>query len=394
MSDAKTNLDRLRWAAVLLLFAGVAPLGCEPSPSKASPAAKAAEAQVPAVDPIPVETLAVESGDHDETFAVFGTLEIGSSVRVSAETAGRALDVPFEEGEKVRAGSRLIRVDTQLDSARIKVLESQVDSAQREFDRASSLAGQGLATPQQLKQTKAALETAQLNLRQAEIAASRAGVRSPVTGWIHRKIVDEGEWVAPGSPIAEIVDLERLELVGNVPESRLRFVSEGDSVQVHIPAMDHHVPGTIKRIGLQALGQTRTFPVEIEVENPELKLRAGMHARIDFVKKRWSNAVLIPRDAVLQGFSGAEAMVYPGGEAPEGAAELRKLKLGPNAGERVVVLDGLRAGDRLVVRGHRGLVDGALVRQVSHWPTLEAFRTRGAAQTSTSTEDTPEDDQP
>ena len=362
---------------VLFLAAVATSTGCEQEQTSASPAAEAKETNVDSneVDPIPIETLEIRAEDHVETFSSFGILEPIDSVTVSAETAGRALNVPFKEGEQIRAGQRVLRVDTQLDSARIDVLESQVDSAQREYDRTKELAEQGLATPQQLDQgAESALETAQLNLKQARVAASKGGVRSPVSGYVHRKLTEEGEWVGPGSPIATIIDMDKLKVVGNVPESRLRYVEEGAEVDIVIPARDEVMTGTIHRIGLDALPQTRTYPVEVHISNPEMKLRPGMHARVEFVKKTWKQALKIPRDAILQGFSGSEAMVFPNSEGGVAGAELRRVALGPNDGAEVLVKSGLEDGQRLIVRGHRGLVDGALVREVNHWESLEQFR--------------------
>ncbi|MGM0555857.1 MAG: efflux RND transporter periplasmic adaptor subunit [Myxococcota bacterium] len=365
-------------AAVFVLAGGVVcAMGCESTASKASPAAEAESGESTSkneVDPIPVETMSVHAEDYTETFSSFGTVEPVDSVTVSAEAGGRALDVPFEEGQRIKAGSRLIRVDTQVDSARIDVLENQVEAAQREYERTKRLHGEGLATDQQLDQAESSLESAQLNLTQAKVAASKGGVRSPVSGFVHRKMVEEGEFVSPGAPVATIVGMDELKVIANVPESRLKFVEEGDQVDVTIPAVDTDFSGTIHRIGLDAIAPTRTYPVEVRVQNEDGSLRPGMYARANFVKKRWKDAVLIPRDSVLQGFSGAEAMVYPSEDSDTAEAELHQLDLGPNAGAQVLVKSGVNAGDRLIVRGHRGLVDGALVRQVNHWESLEEFR--------------------
>lgn len=352
-------------------------IGCEASQSNASPTAEASrsgEEQANEVDPIPVETLTMRATDHVETFSSFGRLAPNESVTVSAETAGRALDVPFEEGQRIKAGSRLLRVDTQLDSARIDVLESQVDSAQREYERTRRLADEGLATPQALDQAESALESAQLNLKQAKVAASKGGVRSPVDGYVFQKMIEEGEWAGPGAPIATIIDLDTLEVVGNVPESSLKYIEEGDEVDVVVPAADVHLSGTVHRIGLDAFPQTRTYPVEVRVDNAEKKLRPGMHVRMEFVKKKWEGVVMAPRDAILQGFSGSEAMVVPREAEGEARAKLRHLELGPNVEAQVIVTSGLAPGDHLIVRGHRGLVDGALVREVNQWESIEEFR--------------------
>lgn len=349
--------------------------GCQPPNSDAAPAdgdAKAVE-----VEPVPVETLTVQTSDFTESFEVPASAKPFDQVTVSAEAGGRVLVAPFEEGEEVRAGSRLLRVDTQLDSARINLAESQLESAQREYDRTKNLVAKGLATPQQLDRAEDALENARLSLEQSKIGASKGGVRSPVSGVILQKHVKKGEFASPGAPIATIIQYDKLKVVGQVPESRIRYVEVGDTVTVTFPARDTTLEGQVTRRALSASSSTGTFAVEITVENPKLELLPGMSARVEIIKKQWNDAVLVPREAVLQGFSRSETMVLPTDDEV-GKAELRVVALGPSAGADVVITAGLAAGDQLIARGHRGLVDGAVVRRVRHFGSIKQMRSSGA----------------
>lgn len=349
--------------------------GCEPPESDAAPSE--GDARSVEADAIPVETLTIQARDFVDSFEVPAGAEPYEKVTVSAEAGGRVLVAPFEEGEEVRAGSRLLRVDTELDSARIDLAESQLESAQREYDRTKKLVDKGLATPQQLDRAEDSLENARLSLEQSKIGASKGGVRSPVSGVILQKHVKKGEFASPGAPIATIIQYDKLKVVGQVPESRIRFVNVGDTVSVTFPAREATLQGEVTRRALSASPRTGTFAVEITVENPDLEILPGMSARVEIIKKIWDSAVVVPREAVLQGFSRSETMVLPTDDEV-GNAELHVVELGPSAGADVVITSGLAAGDRLIVRGHRGLVDGALARQVRHFDSIEQMRSAGA----------------
>lgn len=352
--------------------------GCKPPPSDAAAAAKTDKTEDAEADPIPVETLTVESHDFVESFDVPAKAEPVDEITVAAEAGGRVLRAPFEEGEEVRAGSTLLRVDTELDSARIDLLENQIEAAQREYNRTKKLVDQGLATPQQLDQAEDALENARLNLEQAKIGASKGGVRSPSSGVVLHKHIEVGEFASPGAPIATIVNYDKLHVVGHVPETRIRYVNVGDTVEVAFPARDATLTGQVTHRALTASPRTGTYAVEVTVDNPERAVLPGMSARMKIVKKQWEDVVIVPREAVLQGFSRSETMVLPGDDDVT-KAELHVVELGPSAGPNVVITRGLEPGQRLIVRGHRGLVDGALARAVRHFDSIDTMRGAAAA---------------
>ena len=357
--------------ALTILLAALA--GCDPGSSKASARKDATEAE-----PIPVETLTVHTRDFDQIFEVPAKAVADKEVTVSAEAAGRVLAAPFDEGDAIRAGARLIEVDTEMDSARIDLLENQLDSARREYERTEKLHEKGLATPQQLDQAETAVENARLNLEQAKVGLSKGGVRSPATGFVLRKMLDKGEFASPGAPIATITKYDPVIIRGQVPESLITRLKVGDPVEVFVPALDTVFETTVTRRAIEASSRTGTFGIEVRLDNAELEILPGMSARLRAVQKKWKDAPIVPREAILQGHSRAEAMVFPGTDEV-GEAALRVVDLGPSRGPDVVVKSGLKQGARLIVRGHRGLVDGAHVRQVRHFDTLAHMRRAGAS---------------
>lgn len=356
---------------------GIYASGCETPDSDASPAEGQDAASATESAPIPVETLGVSAADFTETFEVRATAEPVDQVTVSAETGGRILRVSFEEGDEIKAGSRLVKLDTEADSARIDVLENQLDSARREYERTQRLAEDGLATPQQLDQAETTLENARLSLEQAKVGLSKGGINSPMSGVVSIKHIDQGGFASPGAPIATIIDYDKILLKGQVPERRVRYVRLGDSVDVYLPALDKTVAGEITRRSLHTSPRTGTYTVEVQVDNPDRAILPGMSAQMTLLRKQWEQVVMVPREALLQGFQRSEAMVVDSIDEP-GPAHLRVVDLGPSAGPDVVITDGLEPSDLLIVRGHRGLVNSARVNSVRHFESIDQMRSSGA----------------
>lgn len=343
------------WIALISLTA-VLTTGCDSGESDAK--------VKPGVSAIPVETMVVGTRPFVDTVDVSGVVRPMRDVRVSAEAPGRVLAAPFEEGEKIERGKLLLRVDSQVDSARIDVLKSQVSTAKREFDRTRMLAKQGLATPQQLDQAASQVDQASLNLKQARVAVGKSTIRSPIEGHVATKDVEKGEYVAPGKLLAHIVDYDTVKVEASVPEGDVRYITEGKKVDIFLPALERTVHGTVEKRAIVASERTRTYPVEIHVPNPGLEILPGMRARVIVPRKDYGEVVVVPREAVLEGFENEEIMVLES-EGDEGKAIVKRVELGPSAGGEVVVLSGVERGDRMIVKGHRGIADGTRVRVVS-----------------------------
>lgn len=312
----------------------------------------------------PVDVLELETTTFVDTFAVLGTAEPLETVQLSAEVPGRILQAYVEEGEAVRRGQPIFRIDVEVDQAGIDVLETQLQAAQRELTRLEALRAEGLATAQQLDRARTEVATVENNLRQRRLGVSRDLIASPIDGVLASRPADPGEYANPGAPLAEVIDYDTIVVHAQVPESELSYVQDRGDVDVFFPALNQTFTGQVHHIALRVSGTSRNFPVEIRLDNADRTIRPGMRARLHFERLRYENTVLLPRDAVLEGFLGREAMVLE--DTNQGLrARVRPITLGPETRDRVVVLDGLSKGDRVILRGHRGLVDEARVEIVT-----------------------------
>ncbi len=333
-------------------------LGCNPE-SEAAPKESAK-----ALEPLAVETTEVSAQRFVQTFEFPGVAEPIEQRRIAAEAGGRVLAAPFEEGDAVEKGDLLLRVDADNTNAQIDLIESQLASARREYNRSKRLAKEGLVTPQQLDQATSQLEQARLSLKQAKVGKSKSVVRSPFSGTVAAKFTEPGEFTGPGQPIIDLIDTSTIQMNVTVPESAIPYISKGDEVDVVFPSVGRRVTGTIHRRGVRVAQPTQTFPVEVHISNETGEILPGMRARVIIPKLTLEDAVVVPRDAILEGVNRREAMVVKDLEDSVGEAALRIVTLGGSRGNAVVVTDGLEVGDKLIVVGHRNVVDGAPVRVV------------------------------
>lgn len=361
--EPRSKAARTLWtsrAAILLLLTMASLTGCDkPEEGGAEGSAQAVE-----VKPMAVEIDRVRTQTFVQTLEFPGVAQPIDERTISAESGGRVTESPAQEGETVKKGELLLRVDARTTTAQINLLESQFSTAKREYSRLKKLAAEGLATPQQLDQLQGQVEQSELALKQARVGRGLSVVRSPFTGVVAMKNIEVGEFASPGQPIVQIIDTSTIELEVTIPESLISYVKVGDMVNVSFPAVNRTVQGKIVRRGVTVEQASQTFPIEIHIPNEDGALLPGMRARAIIPKLTIEDAVVVPRDALLEGVYQREAMVIEDRQGDVAKASLRVVEIGESRGNSVVITSGLKEGDMLITRGHRNVVDGTPVRIV------------------------------
>jgi membrane fusion protein (multidrug efflux system) len=262
------------------------------------------------------------ANDHDRAVSLFRKEAISTQERDKAVTA--------YEGtlEKVKAGGA-------------------------EVERAE--AAVVLAEAQTRDMAEAAVAQAEAALRQAKIALGEATIEAPIGGVVSMKYVDEGNMVGPTTPLVRIEDMDVVNVVGGLSERHLPALAEGStSATVTIDAYAGlRFVGAVYRAGPGIDPLTRTVEVEIRIPNPEHKLKPGMFARLALILQRRENVPVVSDEAFLR--AGEETFVYV---VNNSKAHRCALKMGLAEGTRHEVLEGVKPGEFVVVRGQHMLKDG------------------------------------
>jgi len=284
---------------------------------------------------------------------------------------GRVDQVLHREGDRVRAGDVLARVESREVSARLAQAEANVaaasameHNAKLTKERMERLLEKQAATRKNVEDATAGYDAAAANLEAANegVAAARmyvtySRVTAPFDGVVVEKRVEAGDTAAPGMPLFVVDDTSRVKIEAQVPESALRGRRVGDAVEIEVDAAGGGVRhATLSEILPAADPRSRTFTARAVLDNPDGALRAGMFARLRLPGQE-GKAVAVPESAAVQRGPLTGVFVVDS----QGIARLRWVTLGDARDGRVEILSGLAAGERIVTEPPAALEDGRRV---------------------------------
>lgn len=358
----------------------------EPSQERA-PSAPLEGVTISAVQPAPVQ----------DYFEAVGTVRSRKTATLSSKVVGTVIAVLVEEGDRVKKGQTLVEVDSRDLRAEIEAAEASVDEVnraikaaesavkaaqgQRElatatFQRYESLVGRGSVTPQEYDEVSARhkvavveVERAQENLHALEarreqakaklaytkILLGYARVVSPFDGVVTEKKGEVGMLASPGVPLLTTEDTGQYRLEVPVGESWLPQIKVGNRVSVSVDAVRQDLSGTVVEIVPAADPQSRTFTAKIDLP-PHPNMRSGLYGKARFFLGQ-KEVLLVPLEAILE--RGQLIGLYL--VDADGIARFRLVKTGQRHGDRVEILSGLKAGERVATRGVERISDGSRV---------------------------------
>jgi membrane fusion protein (multidrug efflux system) len=211
------------------------------------------------------------------------------------------------------------------------------------------------------------MQTAKADYENAKLLLSRTAVTSPMDGIIRRMDAKVGLQLSVGDPIAEILEIDRMKGVIGIPESDVTAVRHLSNVDITIQALEDKVIST-KKYFLSPSPETfaRLYNLELEIDNSDGEILAGMFVRADIIKKRIEDTLTVPFYSVIS--RNDEQYVFVD---EEGVARKRKVKLGIMEKWMVQITDGLNPGDRILVEGHRDVEDSQKIKIIKAFDSPE-----------------------
>ena len=237
---------------------------------------------VVATSPAPRSKVRVRTQSAEEvvrTIVVNGETAPARIVQISAETDGRVTSIGAERGSNVERGGLLVRLDERDRKARLAQAEATVKQREVEYQGRLKLQSESYVSEAQLQEAVAQLEAARAELRRAELDLEYMAVRAPFDGALQSRVVEVGDFLKVGDPIATFVDNRKIVVAADVSEFDARFVEVGETAEARL-ATGELVRGKIRYVAPVANATTRTFAVELEVDNSDGALRAGGTAEL------------------------------------------------------------------------------------------------------------------
>ncbi|QNH21116.1 MexH family multidrug efflux RND transporter periplasmic adaptor subunit [Xanthomonas sp. GW] len=357
MTRYSTRRRTASCAAALLITSTLLLGGCKPAAGDAQAKAKEAEK---APDAVPVEVAKASRRAVAASYSGTAALEARAESQVVAKTSGVALAVLAEEGQQVRAGQPLVRLDP--DRARLAVAQSeaQLRKLENNYRRSEQLVGQQLVSAADVDQIKYDLANVRAQHQLASLELSYATVVAPISGVIASRSIKTGNFVQINTPIFRIVDDSRLEATLNVPERELATLKAGQPVTLLADALPgKQYLGKVDRIAPVVDSGSGTFRVVCAFEEGAEALQPGMFGRIRIDYDQRADALVVPRLALLDD---GEPAVF---RVSAGKVTRVPVKLGYSEGPWVEIRDGLQPGDQVVTAGKVALRDGSRVQVIA-----------------------------
>jgi len=277
------------------------------------------------------------------------------NAKISLEQAQTSLSVAERNYELTKETyNNPTELKQQLENAR-----SQVSGAQSNLEVAKANLKEAERGPrtERVRAGLAAVKQAEASLDQIKDQISKTKITAPFTGLVNQVNVDEGEMIANGQRVVNLMNVEELYAEIDVTASTASIINRGDIVEVKAETMQHFIDGEVTNIAPAADPSSRTFLVKVKVPNLDYKLRAGMFADVRLSKGKSGEAVVVPIESIVN-LNSSQPYIF----VVEADKAVRKeIKIGITTDSRVEVIDGLNAGEEVVVYGQNSLQDGQSV---------------------------------
>ena len=275
--DADKGAGRSKWVAGFLALLLVGWMGSGyifPSETAEDDGTEA-----PASRAIAVAVMPSQAQDVQLVLTAEGQSEPDRATNVQAEVGGQVVSVSVARGDLVDAGQELGRIDAETIEAQLLQAETQLEQANRDLNNAISLQERGVATEDRVSSARAAKAAADAAVTAAKEQLENTIIRAPFAGRLNDMTLNAGEFVDAGSVVAEVIDNDPLTVVIQVPQQALSRIEAGQTADVQFITGEQR-QGVITFVGANADMQTRTFRVEVTVDNPDSVMPAGLSARI------------------------------------------------------------------------------------------------------------------
>lgn len=215
----------------------------------------------------------------NDSIEVTGRTQASRQVMLGAETDGQIAIVLVNKGDVVEKGTVLAKVGLQDRAARVNEAQQLLNQRQIQYDAAKELTEKGFNSRVRMAEAKAQLESARAQLKMARVELSNINIKAPFDGVINDQMIEVGDYVSKGTKLFEIVDLNPVEIVGFLTEKQMAHVTEG--VEVTAKFLDGQVvAGKITFIASAANQETRTFKIEVTIENQDYQIKEGLTAKL------------------------------------------------------------------------------------------------------------------
>jgi RND family efflux transporter MFP subunit len=323
--------------------------------------------EIDKLEPMKVEALLVSAETMQlQNFEHFvdlqSSVKTDQDVMMYPEFAG-TLKLYVREGQQVRAGQIIGEINDGGISQQLGQAKAQANLAQTAFKKQESLWKQNIGSEIQYLQSKTNAEAAQKQVAAIQVQLGRTKLKAPFSGTIDKVIIQNGQVVAPGMPIIQLVSLGQMKVEADVPENYISSVKQGSDVRIEIPNLNKKLQSKIVKVGSSINPSNRTFNIEIHIPNTDGTIKPNLMAKIKILDYKNPNAFIVPTQVVKQDAKN-NFYVYTISKINknEGVAKKTIIVKGKSSGNQTEVLMGLSPNDKVIIEGANNMSEGRKVR--------------------------------
>ncbi|MGD2034422.1 MAG: efflux RND transporter periplasmic adaptor subunit [Bacteroidales bacterium] len=312
----------------------------------------------------PVEVKKIEGEKFNHYIIVYGKVEADNYALISPEMGGLIKTIHVNEGQHVSKGQLLVSLNTDAVEKQIEGVKSSLELAKTTFEKQDTLWKQGIGSEIQYLNAKTQKESLEAQLESLQAQERMAQIRAPFNGIVNKIYLKKGELASPGFSVVEFVNLSEITVRADVSESYLDKVVHGQIVDVTFaPLPDLNIQTPIRRVSKVIDNASRTFEIEVHIDNRNEKIRPNMVSTIHINDFSADSAYVVPSLAIRKDITGNYVYLV---EEKEGKQVVKKkyIETSLSYEDKSMVEKGLKKGDRVVVEGYHLVSAGVPVKVI------------------------------
>jgi membrane fusion protein (multidrug efflux system) len=311
--------------------------------------------------PAVVSTRPVTSERWQPALEAVGSITPVRGVVVSAEVPGIIRKIHFDSGQHVDEGDLLVELDVDVDKAELEALQADRRLAEITRNRVSQIVSDNLGPRSELDEAQAHLDRTEAEIAAKQAMIRKKSIRSPFAGELGIRIINPGQYLAPGDEIVQLVGLDPIYAGYSLPERYLSELHVGQTVTVSVQAYPDTVfEGSIYAISPSIQTASRSVRIRALIRNPDGRLRPGMFAEVDTLLEERDSVLTLPERAVTYNPYGESVFIVNDADGTKTVA-LTQIETGQVRNGRVEVISGLEEGAEVVSDGHNKLRNGQAI---------------------------------
>jgi len=310
---------------------------------------------------VPVTVKAMDPQPFEHYIEITGKLEAEADAFISPEMNGQIDRIYVREGQYASKGQLLLSLNTSITESSIQEVKTGLELASKLHEKQEELWEQKIGSEMQYLEAKNAKEQAEARLATLEAQLDMARVKAPFSGIVETIMLKEGELAAPGMQVIQMVSLNNLKLYGNISERYMTSIHKGDMVIVTFPDVEGlNVEVPIHRVGNVIDNASRTFRIEMKINNRQKTLKPNMYSTIQVNDFKTTSTFVVPSVAIKQDINGSYLYVASREEG-ELKARKRYVEMGLSFKDQTMIKEGISQGEEVIVKGFAQVSDGVTI---------------------------------